>query len=125
MEQTKGKIKIFMSAFIITIIAATLLMALYWVSLKAEQSGFEGYKNPMTIEKQDDLHYLINIGTQQRMLDLSLLDRAAGYFQAAERWIVPHEIRVMSRLWLFSAEQFKDSRREIREREFYKNAGLV
>lgn len=125
MQNSKEKIKIFAVSFIITLIAAGFFLSLYWVSLRAEECGFEGYKNPVVIEKQDDLHYLINVGTAQRAVDLSLLDKAAGYFQIAERWIVPQEIRAMTRVSLFAAERLKSNRREAREREFYKNAGLV
>ena len=125
MENIKGKIRIFTLAFVITVIAAIFFLSLCWVSLKAEESGFEGYKNPVSIEKQDDLHYIINIAEHRRTADLTLMDKAAGYFQTAERWIVPQEIRVMTRVSLFAAQQLKDNRREAREREFYKNAGLV
>ena len=125
MEETKRKVKVFALSFLITVILSAFLLSLYWVSLKAQESGFEGYKNPISIEKQDDLHYIINIGTAQRCADLALLDEVAGYFQAAERWIVPQEMRVMTRVSLFTVQQLKDGRREAREREFYKNAGLV
>lgn len=125
MEETKRKVKVFVLSFLITVILSAFLLSLYWVSLKAQESGFEGYKNPISIEKQDDLRYIINIGTEQRCADLTLLDEAAGYFQAAERWIVPQEMRVMTRVSLFTVKQLKDNRREAREREFYKNAGLV
>ena len=125
MQDVKNGIRVFVAAFVITLIAAAFFLSVYWINMKAEDSGFEGYQNPISIEKQDDLHYIINAASQQRRIDLTSVDKAAGYFQMVERWIVPQEIRVMTRIGLFAANQLKDDRREAREREFYKNAGLV
>ncbi len=123
--ERKEQLRVFAVAFIITFITAAFLLALYWVNLKAEDKGFDGYKNPVSVEKLDDLHYLISFKTARREIDLTSVNDAAGYFQAAERWIVPQDVRILSRVCVFTAERFKDSRKEIREQEFYKNAGLV
>ena len=121
----KDSARVFTAAFMITLIAAAFLMSVYWINMRAVDSGFEGYKSPISIEKQDELHYIINAASHRRTVDLTLLDKGAGYFQIAERWIVPQDIRVMTRVGLFAANQIKANRREAREREFFKNAGLV
>ena len=125
MSEFLKKLKIFSTAFIITVILAAFLLSLYWVELVAAQKGFGGLENRTSVERIDDLHYRLLIGESEREIDLTAIDRAAGCFQKYERWIVPQEIRAASRISVFAVRQFKSSRREQRELEFYKNAGLV
>ena len=112
-------------SFWITLIFTVFLLALFWVQLKAVDNGFGVLAESIKIEKIDELHYTFTAGEFDGQIDLTPVDRAVELMQQYERWIFPHRLRVFSKTVCFTAQQIKDSRRQAREQEFFRNAGLV
>jgi len=121
----RKSIRIFLISFWIALVLTCFLLALFWVQLKAADGGFGSLAERVKIEKSDQLHYTFTAGEFDRQIDLTPIDRAAEVMQQYERWIFPHRLRIFSKTVCFTAQQIKDSQRQAREQEFFRNAGLV
>jgi len=121
----RKSIRIFLISFWIALVLTCFLLALFWVQLKAADGGFGSLAERVKIEKSDRLHYTFTAGEFDRQIDLTPIDRAAEVMQQYEQWIFPYRLRIFSKTVCFTAQQIKDSQRQAREQEFFRNAGLV
>ena len=101
------------------------LLSIFWVQMRAKDNGFDGFDIAVSVECRDELHYLITAGRISKEIDLTEVDRAALLLQQNGRWMFPTEARMAYRIACFTAQQIKDNNKAEREREFFRNAGLV
>lgn len=125
MSERKSLILAFFTSFFITLIILLFLMSLYWVDIKAEEKGFGSFSSQIEIEKQQELNYRVIAFGKETDIDLTPLDTAAGVLQQYECFIFPEDWRFTAKLTAFIHDKVLDGRKAAREKEFFKNAGLV
>ena len=125
MSERKMLLRAFFLSFFTTLIITLFILNLFWVDMRAKANGFSGFPPAFELEQSGELQYRAIIAGREARLDLTPLDNAAGLLQRAGRWCLPQGWRRLSRLGLFTAGRIKAGSREAREKEFYKNAGLV
>jgi len=123
--EIKRSIRIFWISFFTALVLAVFCLSLFWVHLRAVDNGFTGFDMDFSVERQDELHYMITAGDISKQIDLTKADRMAAFLQKNERWMFTSEARMFYRIAWFTVNQIKDNSRAAREQDFFRNAGLV
>lgn len=123
--QKKELLRLFLTSFIIAIIAFCFVISFIWVDLRADRNGFSGFLPSLHLEQVEPLVYELDTLTRPYRLDLTSAQQLAKTLQKTEAWIFPEDWRIFTRASLYIREQLKAHKKYQQEQEFYKNAGLV
>lgn len=121
--QKSDALRTFLASFFITLILSGLFLGIHWVSINAQRGGFDA-PSPIAAEYEGQKLTFSLMGNKYE-IDLAPLNRAAEKIQRFEGWIVPEKMRFFSRFSCYMADRMSTRERQQKEREFYKNAGLV
>ena len=121
--QKSDAFRTFLTSFFITLILSGLFLGIHWVSINAQRGGFDAH-DPIAAE-YEGLNLTLSLMDKEYKIDLAPLNHAAEKLQQLEGWVVPEKLRFFSRFSCYMADRMSTKERQQKEREFYKNAGLV
>ena len=121
--QKSDAFRTFLTSFFITLILSGLFLGMHWVSINAQRGGFDA-PSPIAAE-YERLNLTLSLMDNKFEIDLAPLNSAAEKLQQFEGWVIPEKLRFFSRFSCYMADRMSTKERQQKEREFYKNAGLV
>ena len=121
--QKSDAFRTFLTSFFITLILSGLFLGIHWVSINAQRGGFDA-PDPIAAE-YEGLNLTLSLMDKEYKIDLAPLNHAAEKLQQFEGWVIPEKLRFFSRFSCYMADRMSTKERQQKEREFYKNAGLV
>ena len=125
MDERKALRRTFLASFFITLILSAFVMGLFWISIKAERSGFNDFDTTLSAERSGELGCRLNLLGRSIDIDLAPINSIAGSLRDFEAWLLPEDMRFVSRFACFVGDKVNTGMRQHREKEFYRNAGLV
>ena len=121
--QKSDAFRTFFVSFFVTLILSGLFLGMHWVSINAQRGGFDA-PSPIAAE-YERLNLTLSLMDNKFEIDLAPLNSAAEKLQQFEGWVIPEKLRFFSRFSCYMADRMSTKERQQKEREFYKNAGLV